>query len=253
MVSLGEKIKLFRTTSGLSQFELETSLDLGYGSISRMESNQTIPTRKTLIKISNYLRLNDRQFDYLIGSRETVPSEEEVQRAISITSRLWDDENLFVILRDDHFRLCAASKGIRKLFKISETDWSEKCYLQNIITVMLNPQLQFSHSFNILTNPNAEADLRTLLTGFYYEMSFMQLEPDYKETLREINKHPLAQSILNNLITDKTYPPFYLITDRRLRVYIDTNVVDLIFYTEVIPDSTRFSFIHFLENTYSKQ
>lgn len=55
MVQLGEKIKTFRQEKGKSQFETETELGFGYGSLSRIESNQTVPTYRTIVRIAEYL------------------------------------------------------------------------------------------------------------------------------------------------------------------------------------------------------
>jgi len=78
-----------------------------------------------------------------MGSRESVPDEQMVQNAISSTQKLWDSDNLLVILRDDHFRICAASKAMKNLFHVDEKIWKEKFYLRNIISVMLDADLFF--------------------------------------------------------------------------------------------------------------
>ena len=89
MVSLGEKIKLFRLDACVSQFTLETALDFGYGSVSRMESNQTISTRVTLKKIADYLKLNnlitveiDGHTDYEGNAASNLKLSEERARSV---------------------------------------------------------------------------------------------------------------------------------------------------------------------------
>lgn len=246
MVTLGEKLKLFRNDARISQFDLETALSLGYGSISRMESNQKIPTRSTLEKISTYLGLNDRKFDYLTGSRIKAPSEDEINKVIKLMGPIWDRPDLMLILRDDHFRLCAATAGIKNLLKIDQKTWDEKCYLRNIATVMLDQDLMLSKGFDPAINPNAEKDLTTILVGFYYEMNYLRLEDDYKAAIKELSQNPVAFKILTNLMDTQIYPTFFLISDRELIVEINGKPEPLSFYTEVIPDSTRFSFIHFI-------
>ncbi len=245
MVTLGEKIKMFRNDQNISQFELETELNLGYGSISRIETNQIIPKRHTLEKIAKFLKLNDRKFDYLVGSRIKAPTESEIMQVTDLMKEVWVNPNVYILLRDDHFRLCAASKGILNLFKITEEDWNEKYYLRNIASVMLDKRLKFHNSYNLELNKDAISDLTTILVGFYYEMSYLKLEDDYIEAINEIERDPIAKSILEKIYQTKIYPSHFLINERQLKVYDNNEEICLSFYTEVIPDSTRFSFIHF--------
>jgi transcriptional regulator with XRE-family HTH domain len=246
MVSLGQKIKLFRVDKGISQFELETSLGMGYGSLSRIESNHTTPTRSTLKKIAKYLKLNDRKFDYLIGSRETAPSEQDINEAVEDINELILSKEILLILRDDHFRICAASQAIKDVFDITDEVWKEKCYLRNIISMMLDESLPFSKMFDERYNHEAEQYLQTILYGFSFEMSFMRLEDDYNEVLDDIKKHPLASKIFTRMVKTNNRPKYYLITQRELKFMKDNKIYELIFYTEVLPDSNRFSFIHFI-------
>lgn len=55
--SIGEKIRLFRKRSGLSQFALELEINASPGFISRIESNKVNPTKETLIKIIKVLNI----------------------------------------------------------------------------------------------------------------------------------------------------------------------------------------------------
>lgn len=244
MVTLGEKIKMFRLDSGISQFNLETALDLGYGSISRMESNQTIPTRPTLKKIAQFLKLNDRKFDYLIGSRIQAPTPEDINYVIKLMGDVWENPNIFLLLRDDHFRLCAASKGIKNALNVTEEMWEKKYNLRNIAAIAVDPDLPLHNAFDPKLNRDAVKDLKMFLVGFYYELSYLKLESDYQEAMKEIKQSPLANSILEEIYKTKIYPSFFLINDRQLKIFVKGKELDLSFYTEVIPDSTRFSFIH---------
>jgi len=77
----------------------------------------------------------------------------------------------------------------------------------------------------------------------------MRLEPDYSNAVSDINNNPMAARLFNQMIGNKTFPSHYLITQRRLKMPTDKGIEDLIFYTEVLPESTRFSFIHFFSET----
>ncbi len=52
---LGKKLKFFRTRKAMSQTDLEVSTDLSFGSISRIESGKTEPTKETIFKIADAL------------------------------------------------------------------------------------------------------------------------------------------------------------------------------------------------------
>jgi transcriptional regulator with XRE-family HTH domain len=56
--TLGDKIKFYRKRAGLSQLELETRIEASPGSLSRIENGQINPTKETLIKIIDVLRLD---------------------------------------------------------------------------------------------------------------------------------------------------------------------------------------------------
>lgn len=79
--TLGQKIKMFRTQAGMSQLELELSIDAAQGSLSRIESGKVNPTKETLIKIAEALHLDENQ----VGSLFQIPTDSTIQ-AISIIS-----------------------------------------------------------------------------------------------------------------------------------------------------------------------
>lgn len=55
--SLGQKIRSFRKAVGISQQELEIAIETSFGTISRIEHNQTNPTKETLLKIISTLNI----------------------------------------------------------------------------------------------------------------------------------------------------------------------------------------------------
>jgi len=55
--TVGQKIKNFRKRAGKSQFELELDIEASPGSISRIESGEVNPTKETLTKIAEVLKL----------------------------------------------------------------------------------------------------------------------------------------------------------------------------------------------------
>ncbi len=65
--SIGQKIREFRKRSKLSQLDLEIEIDASPGSISRIESGDTNPTKETIHKIGEVLKLTAEETAYLLG------------------------------------------------------------------------------------------------------------------------------------------------------------------------------------------
>ncbi len=65
--SIGQKIRKFRKRSKLSQLDLEIEINASPGSISRIESGDTNPTKETIHKISEVLKLSPEELAVLFG------------------------------------------------------------------------------------------------------------------------------------------------------------------------------------------
>lgn len=66
-IRTGEKIKNFRKRAGMSQLGLEVEIDASAGSISRIENGDVNPTKETLFKIAEALKLNGSETASLFG------------------------------------------------------------------------------------------------------------------------------------------------------------------------------------------
>lgn len=58
---IGAKIKKYRRMRGMTQQELELGISAAFGSISRIESGKTNPTKETLVKIAEVLGMSDEE------------------------------------------------------------------------------------------------------------------------------------------------------------------------------------------------
>lgn len=203
MVTLGQKLKLFREEYKFSQFNLENTLSLGFGSISRIESNKTIPTRKKIKKISDCLNITDQEFDYLIGAKAECVSTDKINTVINVTKNIWNDPTGFYILLDDYFRICKLNTRIIHLFNLDEYTLNNYIYLKNIIAVLLNPKLPFKKR---LIKGNEEL----LIREFFYNMRYLRLEDSCNEVLKFINQDKKLTAILRKVKTENTNPSFQL-------------------------------------------
>ena len=179
MVTLGQKLKSFREDTKISQFALETELGLGYGSVSRMESGLSTPKRDMVIKIANFLNLNERQIDYLIGSRTELATLNEIAKVVVETNEIWAMEDAFVVLHDDHFRLCASTVGLRNIFGVTKEQWDQFINLRNVVSLVLDSNSPLYDSFLPENNPKAEQALESILLEYYFLMERASSEPDY--------------------------------------------------------------------------
>lgn len=64
-LTLGQKIKFFRSRANMSQLDLECELLSSNGTISRIESGRVNPTKETILAISEALHLNMLEIAYL--------------------------------------------------------------------------------------------------------------------------------------------------------------------------------------------
>jgi transcriptional regulator with XRE-family HTH domain len=88
-MTLGEKIKFYRKRAGLSQLELETSIEASPGSLSRIENDQINPTKETILKIIEVLHLSTSESGNLFGiTIEDISSIKLLKAAKNITSSL---------------------------------------------------------------------------------------------------------------------------------------------------------------------
>lgn len=64
---IGQKIREYRNRAGLSQLDLEIAIEDAPGSLSRIESGKTNPTKETIIDIAKALNLNTIEISSLFG------------------------------------------------------------------------------------------------------------------------------------------------------------------------------------------
>jgi DNA-binding XRE family transcriptional regulator len=65
--TIGQKLKLYRTQTQMSQMDLEVAIDASFGSISRIETGRVNPTKETIISIAKVLRMQTREIADLFG------------------------------------------------------------------------------------------------------------------------------------------------------------------------------------------
>lgn len=80
-LAVGQKLKYFRKRAGLSQLDLGTEAHMAEGSVSRMENGLINPSKETIFKIADLLKLNPRELDYITGITAEPATPEEVKKS----------------------------------------------------------------------------------------------------------------------------------------------------------------------------
>ena len=80
-MTIGESLKRFRTSLGLSQKRFADSLNLAYSLYQYYERDQTVPSAKVIIRIADTY---DVSTDYLLGRSDTPHPLEADEKTINL-------------------------------------------------------------------------------------------------------------------------------------------------------------------------
>ncbi|MCA9385766.1 helix-turn-helix domain-containing protein [Candidatus Dojkabacteria bacterium] len=100
--SLGHYLRLFRNQKGISQLDLEMQIGLAAGSISRIESGKSNPTKETLAKIVGALELQPLQVATLFNVKvddlaSLVSASHKIHSSLDLNEILQNAVNSFTI------------------------------------------------------------------------------------------------------------------------------------------------------------
>ena len=95
-MTLGERLKMYRTQKGLSQEKIAEMLDVSRQAVTKWEAGHTTPSSDNLIALAN---LYDVSLDELIGKNENkmVSAEEEKKKRFSPKHNLILRNNLIIV------------------------------------------------------------------------------------------------------------------------------------------------------------
>lgn len=165
--SLGEKIKYYRQRSKKSQLELELETGLSTGTISRIENNAINPTKETLSRIADVLKLKPSELAYLLGIN--ILSTQELVDAIGKIALSVDLETTLQTAVDIMFDLFPNYNGGLLFLRDSKNKnllWVK--VVSNLPRIKLALNLLRKrideHFFNLETNKDSLI-VKTFLTG----------------------------------------------------------------------------------------
>jgi transcriptional regulator with XRE-family HTH domain len=168
--TIGQKISYFRKREGLSQMDLENLIHASNGSISKMENNQTNPTKETLLEIGNVLKLDTKELNYLIGISAEPVSETEIIEAKKDIEILFQSKDVLGYLIDDRGRFISISQGFINFFNLNDNILN-KFIGKSFINFVLNPQ---SHVIEHLSMRHIQDTFVNMLSRFYADTNFIQ-------------------------------------------------------------------------------
>jgi transcriptional regulator with XRE-family HTH domain len=115
---LGAKIREFRQRAGMSQFDLELELGMSAGSLSRIENNQTNPTKETILNLIRVLDIKHSEASVLFNlnvKQELV----EFIKALKELNTIADQSELLKLINNKIIKLVDVSFSAVML-------WNEK-------------------------------------------------------------------------------------------------------------------------------
>lgn len=120
-LSLGRKIYILREERKLSQSKLEVEAGLSFGTISRIENGVINPTKETIIKIAQNLKLNESEFGYLLNLRGLYhPNDLEIKDCIKTTEMNITTNYYPAYLIDNSFRVWSWNNKILEILGIDD-------------------------------------------------------------------------------------------------------------------------------------
>jgi transcriptional regulator with XRE-family HTH domain len=235
-LTVGQKIKYFRQRAGLSQHEFETLLDASPGSVSRIENDQTNPTKETLKRIATELELSDPEKLDLFELVSLFPTEVEIAAAIEESSSYFENPQVLAYLIDEWANVYALSKGLIQMLGLND-EQVQILLRKNLLEIFFDPSLGIRQIFEPsifekvmlveLARMNGEANLRGL-PGFARMLKL----PDF-ERLFELSATVPESEVLSPL-------------NKKAILILGGQAVHLNFSRESLKNNARFELIEFL-------
>lgn len=151
VTALGERIKNFRVTKGISQFELEVAIDASSGVLSRIESGKINPTKETIWKIAKALKLSLEDEMRLLGVEESDPTTEEVANVRAELKDYFAKPEVFALLLDNHDDVVLGSEGFYRFLPYPREALNQLIG-KNLLEILFMPEFGISE---MIKNPES--------------------------------------------------------------------------------------------------
>ena len=182
--TLGEKIRMFRKRAGISQSNLELEIDASFGSLSRIENDQTNPTKETLMKIAKVLNLREDEISYLFQIRDPEISEEDIENIIKVSDKLFEEIKVPAYVCDYRQRIWNANQVIYSLLDL-KSDFINENRGVSIDSLLFDRTLPI---YNMLTDSKREQLLKQQILKTKRMLSMYQSESWFREVEKNQNR-----------------------------------------------------------------
>lgn len=235
--TLGQKLKNFRKRSGMSQMELENDINLAHGSVSRIEKGKINPTKETVITITDALKLNHRELDYLIGQTAQPATPEEIAKAQDEVEG-YLSRKVIAYLIDERWRLFGISDYMKKMLNL-DRNYIEGNLGTCTIEFITNPALGIVNRFS---SKYMDSMLEHNLRYFYKEVGFMVDDPIIEKAVTSIRSTPQARVIWDGIVARKD-ENYSIREGRKLYFSVAGFDIPFIYVYEPVLVSSRFQIV----------
>lgn len=184
----------------MTQMELECFIDAASGHISRIESGMINPTKETLDKIAQALKLNDKERALLFSGNQTV-SDDEVETVIHYCKPYLEKSAYPAYLSDDRWFIYLWNDKLLEMLHVSP-EMARTMKPIHELEVIFDPMLPVR---NDLPKEEWEALAYSQLKHFIHDTSaYLRLhEPWLEELLPRLNQIPGFAPLWERAITEK--------------------------------------------------
>jgi transcriptional regulator with XRE-family HTH domain len=183
----------------MSQFDLEMELEASPGSISRIENGKVNPTKETLVKITEILKLSDREKSYTYGELKLPAGEEEIEVLRKDMSDYLSTKGVLAYIVDDRYRMIDVSKDFFKFLGV-KPELKNSILNQNLFEILLDPR------FNIVSTiepREVQTTFENLIRRFYAEMGFMIYDEQFQKISNLLKSNKLTKNIVEVVSKEK--------------------------------------------------
>jgi transcriptional regulator with XRE-family HTH domain len=246
---LGNRLRSFRKRTGMSQLQLETAIGMAQGALSRIENGEVNPTKETLQKIADVLKLHDRERRYLYGDLFYPADEKEIQQALNEVDPYLNTKGVLAYVIDERFRFIAGSKSFQKALGISDEVLSE-IHCKPFHDVILGERFNFKQ---YIDPEYLDEVIKHAAYRLYSETYFMMDDESVQESIKAMESNPLSNKYWKEALKDE--PIKYHSTESR-KVYLKMMGIPLefVYSDSVIINYSRFYVVDYLpmNNLYKK-
>ncbi len=236
--SLGERIKYFRSREGMSQSQLEIETDIAFGTLSRVENGQTNPTKESLLKIADVLKLNNDEIIYLIYPDKLFVTQQDIEEVLTIVKKRIDMSLSPVYLLDNLRRVVYTGEAALQLFGFSK-EKKDQVVGAHILELIFNPLLpvrsMFGNDFERLAHSRVKA--------FQHDLSYLINNGELSETLEYLGQFPNFTEIWGKAMKSEVDP--YSKEERTFTLRLEGQTYSFYFINTPIDEDRRFELIEY--------